>query len=84
MEAGLARVRAEGVQRDRKLEWLHQGQAVLAERGGVVGNDALVRRIAALQAENAALQQRLARARAASTRSVQTPTALRPDRRCSR
>lgn len=61
VEAGLARVRAEGALRDQKLEWLRWAQSVVAERTGP-GGDAHVKQIAALQAENAALAHRLERA----------------------
>jgi hypothetical protein len=63
VEAGLARVRAEGTLRDQKLVWLHDHQMILAAYA--VRRDereALAKRIAALEAENAALLQRLSRA----------------------
>jgi hypothetical protein len=63
VEAGLARVRAEGTLRDQKLAWLHDHQTILAAYA--VRRDereALAKRIAALEAENAALLQRLSRA----------------------
>jgi hypothetical protein len=63
LEAGLARVRAEGTLRDQKIAWLHHNQTIVAAYA--VPRDereALARRIAALEAENAALLKRLARA----------------------
>jgi hypothetical protein len=63
VEADLARVRAEGTLRDQKIAWLHDHQMILAAYA--VRRDereALAKRIAALEAENAALLQRLSRA----------------------
>jgi len=66
LEANLGRARAEAALRDRKLEWLRWGQSVLAERAALQGSAPrpadLLEKIAALQAENAALRARLDRA----------------------
>ena len=71
LEANLARVRAEAALHDRKIEWLHQRQSVLADRYVQAAREAgstsraaaeLLDRIAALQTENAALRTRLDRA----------------------
>jgi hypothetical protein len=66
VERELARVHAESAQRQRETAWLYWATNILVERtrapAGGDGREALVRRIAALEAQNAALAARLDRA----------------------
>jgi hypothetical protein len=61
LDQNLARVRAESAQRDAQIQWLRWGQMVLSTQFQAE-REATARRVASLEAQNAALLQRLQRA----------------------